>query len=69
MNLKKTTDSLGAGQLCEESQLVKQVDAAIISKDNNFLVQALLSNDAQLVKVAHNRVHAFCEMGATFCYS
>jgi hypothetical protein len=69
MNFKMPKDSSVAEQLCEESQLVKQVDAAILSKDNNFLVQALLSNDAQLVKVAHNRVHTFCEMETLFCYS
>jgi len=55
--------------LLEESQLTKRIDAAILSQDNNFLVQALLSSDTQLVKVVHNRVHAFCEMKSTLCYT
>jgi hypothetical protein len=55
--------------LLEESQLAKRVDAAILSQDNNFLVQALLSSDTQLVKVVHSRVHAFCEMKSALCYT
>ncbi|HID99331.1 MAG TPA: hypothetical protein EYP59_03465 [Thiotrichaceae bacterium] len=52
----------------EESNLTKQVDAAIRSENNNFIVQALLSDDAKLVKVVHRRVHLFCDMKSTLCY-
>jgi hypothetical protein len=52
----------------EESNLAQQVDAAIMSENNNFIVQSLLSDDAKLVKVAHKRVHLFCDMKSTVCY-
>jgi hypothetical protein len=56
-------------QQLDESQLAKQVDAAILSEDNNFIVQTLLSTNAQIAKVAHSRVHTFCQMNSMPCYS
>jgi hypothetical protein len=52
----------------EEANFSKQIDAAISARNNSFLIQALLSNNAKLVELAHSRVHAFCERRTTLCY-
>lgn len=52
----------------EESDFSKQIDTAISTRNNRFLIQALLSNNAKLVEMAHSRVHAFCERRTTLCY-
>jgi hypothetical protein len=53
----------------EDSHLSKEIDAAILSENNHFIVQALLSDDAKVVKVAHNRVHLFCNIKSSACYN
>ncbi|MDM8557948.1 hypothetical protein [Candidatus Parabeggiatoa sp. HSG14] len=52
----------------EDSHFAQQIDAAILSGNNNFIVQALLSDDTRLMEMTHRKVHSFCD-AHSFCYS
>jgi hypothetical protein len=46
--------------------LMAKIDTAIKSDDSNFLIQSLLSNDNDLVKVVHDRLQVYFDGTASF---